>query len=81
MRAEARRIIIFGTPENLRMLTQLLAWLIDGTFKPSPQLFYQLLTIHAESPPGPSAGEDYVDYIYSATHAAKALSEASLHYA
>lgn len=45
-----RRIIIFGTKNNLEKLQECPSWYVDATFKPSPQLFYQLLTIHGEIP-------------------------------
>ena len=45
---DERRIIIFGTAKNLRILGNSLSWYVDATFSSSPQLFYQLLTIHAE---------------------------------
>ena len=44
------RAIIFGTQKNLDVLKQYPSWYIDGTFKVSPQLFYQLITVHGEIP-------------------------------
>lgn len=38
---------MFSTEENLKILTDQCHWFIDGTFKSSPQLFTQLLTIYA----------------------------------
>ena len=45
-----RRIIIFGTKGNLEKLQGCPSWYVDGTFKPCPELFYQLLTFHGEIP-------------------------------
>lgn len=39
------RIIIYATEENLRNLFRCLLWTVDGTFKSSPLIFYQLFTI------------------------------------
>ena len=44
------RAIIFGTQKNLDVLKRFPSWYIDGTFKVSPQLFYQLITVHGEIP-------------------------------
>lgn len=43
---EDENIVIFSTPKNLRYLQQCKVVLMDGTFKSSPSLFYQLFTIH-----------------------------------
>ena len=45
-----RQIIIFGTKDNLDKLQECPSWYVDGTFKPCPELFYQLLTFHGEIP-------------------------------
>ena len=42
------RIIIFGTPGCIDSLQRSRSWGIDGTFSSCPQLFSQLITIHAE---------------------------------
>lgn len=39
------RIIIYSTEENLRRLFQSRLWTVDGTFKSSPSIFYQLFTL------------------------------------
>ncbi|XP_022172326.1 uncharacterized protein LOC111035118, partial [Myzus persicae] len=44
---DVNRILLFSTEENLKILSDQYHWFIDGTFKSSPQLFTQLLTIHA----------------------------------
>ena len=44
------RAIIFGTQKNLDVLKRCPSWYINGTFKVSPQLFYQLITVHEEIP-------------------------------
>lgn len=44
------RIIIFGTQKNLDILLRCPSWYVDGTFKCSPHLFYQMITIHGEVP-------------------------------
>jgi hypothetical protein len=40
------RIFIFGTNENVKVLMNNRNWFMDGTFKVSPKIFYQLYTIH-----------------------------------
>ena len=42
------RIIILGTIANLEKMAQCARWTADGTFSTSPDLFYQLYTIHGE---------------------------------
>lgn len=42
----ADRILIFGTENNLSLLRRAHLWLVDGTFKTAPRLFYQLYTVH-----------------------------------
>ena len=42
-----KRILIFGTQENLRLLEINPHWFMDGTFKTAPGIFTQLYTIHA----------------------------------
>ncbi|CAG8559248.1 10972_t:CDS:2 [Dentiscutata heterogama] len=39
--------LLFSTIKNIRYLSQATFWLMDGTFKIVPKLFYQLYTIHA----------------------------------
>ena len=46
--SDERRVIILATSGNLDILAESSSWYIDGTFKSSPQLFYQLLILHAE---------------------------------
>lgn len=43
-----KRMLVFGTRQNLRMLAENRNWHADGTFKVVPLLFYQLFTIHAQ---------------------------------
>ncbi|CAH1113607.1 unnamed protein product, partial [Psylliodes chrysocephalus] len=43
---DPNRILMFGTVENLRLLQQHRHWFVDGTFKVSPEIFYQVFTIH-----------------------------------
>ena len=41
------RFLIFALPEMLSLMeSQTSIWLVDGTFKQCPQMFYQLYTIH-----------------------------------
>ena len=42
-----KRIFIFSTPLNLSMLQNESTWYADGTFKSTPQHFYQVYTVHA----------------------------------
>ncbi|KAL5237010.1 hypothetical protein ACI65C_004420 [Semiaphis heraclei] len=45
---DVNRILLFSTEQNLKILaSDQCHWFIDGTFKSSPQLFSQVLTIHA----------------------------------
>lgn len=43
---DADRILIFGKHNNLSLLRRAQLWLVDGTFKTTPCLFYQLYTVH-----------------------------------
>ena len=45
---EERQIIMFWTQQNLDKLWECPSWYVDATFKSSPQLFYQGLSIHGE---------------------------------
>lgn len=38
-----KRILIFSTKENLKLLRQCKTWIVDGTFDSAPPLFYQVL--------------------------------------
>jgi len=40
------RILIFGTMQNLSILSTCRTWLADGTFDTAPSLFSQIYTIH-----------------------------------
>lgn len=40
------RMVILGTLTNLSILKRCKLWMVDGTFKSTPVLFYQLYTIH-----------------------------------
>lgn len=44
---DSARILIFATEKNLHHLAQSTVLLVDGTFKVTPPLFYQLYTVHA----------------------------------
>jgi hypothetical protein len=44
---DADRMIIFGTDQCLDLLKQSDHWFCDGTFAVSPEIFYQVYTIHA----------------------------------
>lgn len=39
------RILVFGTKDNLRVLSKTDIWFLDGTFKVVPTIFFQLFTI------------------------------------
>jgi hypothetical protein len=41
------RILIFASPEQLQILQTSTEFLVDGTFKVVPEIFYQLFIIHA----------------------------------
>ena len=45
-RNDLRRSLMFGTPENINILATADHVIIDGTFKTSPQLFHQMVTVH-----------------------------------
>ena len=40
------RILIFSTQKNLQLLQKCEHWFADGTFSTSPNLFYQIYTVH-----------------------------------
>ena len=44
---DENRTFIFGTEDNLRLLQEFKHWFVDGTFKISPGLYFQVWTIHA----------------------------------
>ena len=46
--SDERRVIILATSDNLTITEESTSWYLDGTFKSAPQLFYQLLVLHAE---------------------------------
>ncbi|KAF9421706.1 hypothetical protein HW555_002387, partial [Spodoptera exigua] len=39
-------ILLFGTSENIRLLQLSPFWILDGTFRTCPTLFYQIYTVH-----------------------------------
>jgi hypothetical protein len=41
------RMLIFSTTDNLRHLSHADTYFCDGTFEVSPELYYQMYTIHA----------------------------------
>lgn len=43
---DPNRMFMFGTEENLNILQQHGHWFVDGTFKVSPEIFYQVFTVH-----------------------------------
>ncbi|CAN8005570.1 unnamed protein product, partial [Ixodes pacificus] len=43
---DQERILVFGTPKNFERLSTAKAWFMDGTFKVTPSLFYQVYTVH-----------------------------------
>ena len=45
---DSERPLIFATPSNLRVLQDSERWYCDGTFSTSPNVFYQIYTIHGE---------------------------------
>ena len=45
-RNDLRRSLMFGSPENINILATADHVIIDGTFKTSPQLFHQMVTVH-----------------------------------
>lgn len=44
---DPNRFFMFGTEENLNILENHRHWFVDGTFKVSPELFFQVFTIHS----------------------------------
>lgn len=44
----ADRLIIFGTPQNVRLLCQADTLYMDGTFKMAPEMFQQIYSIHVK---------------------------------
>lgn len=47
IRINQERILLFTTKTNIQYLSQAKFWIMDGTFKTVPTVFYQLYTIHA----------------------------------
>ena len=45
---DKERILIFGDATIKNLLNLPNTWLVDGTFKLSPEIFYQIYTIHVE---------------------------------
>jgi hypothetical protein len=43
----SERILLFTTKANIKHLSLSPFWIMDGTFKTVPRIFYQLYTIHA----------------------------------
>ncbi|KFD48343.1 hypothetical protein M514_10755 [Trichuris suis] len=41
------RILLFTTVSNIQKLAHACIWIMDGTFKTVPTVFYQMYTIHA----------------------------------
>lgn len=39
-------ILLFGTSENIRLLQLSPFWILDGTFRTCPTVFYQIYTVH-----------------------------------
>ena len=46
--SDQRRVIILATSDNI--LVESSRWYLEGTFKSSPRLFFQILILHAELP-------------------------------
>ncbi|KAM7315741.1 uncharacterized protein ISCGN_005524 [Ixodes scapularis] len=44
---DSERLLIFATERNLSYLARATTWFADGTFKVTPEQFYQLYTAHA----------------------------------
>ena len=49
--SDQRMVIILATSDKLNILAENSSWYLDGTFKSSPQLFYQILIPMRNSPP------------------------------
>ena len=43
---DGKKIFMFTTTNNLKLLCASKYWVMDGTFKAAPNLFHQLYTIH-----------------------------------
>jgi len=41
-------ILLFTTSQNIKLLSKAKTWLMGGTFKTTPRLFYQMFTIHGQ---------------------------------
>ena len=42
-----KKIVIFATDDNIRILVEAETVFVDGTFHTLPQFFYQIFTLHA----------------------------------
>ena len=40
------KIVLFGTESSLKLLSEANTYNVDGTFRVTPSIFYQLFTIH-----------------------------------
>ena len=56
-------ILMFTTTENLRILSRSAFWIMDGTFKTTPNLFRQLYTIHGRI--GTNIGDPIIPLVYT----------------
>lgn len=43
---DADRLLIFAAPRMVQLLRDYEEWFVDGTFKVSPEIFYQVYTVH-----------------------------------
>jgi hypothetical protein len=43
---DEKRILVFATEGMVDLLTRYGHWFVDGTFRVSPNIYYQLLTVH-----------------------------------
>lgn len=43
---DRNRILVFATQRNIDLLARAKVWFMDGTFKVTPSIFFQVYTIH-----------------------------------
>ena len=44
---DVKKIIIFATDDNMKLLAEAETLFVDGTFHTCPEIFYQIFTVHA----------------------------------
>ena len=59
---DPERLLNFAPPSNFGILEDSERWYCDGTFSTSPDVFYQVYTIHGEDCNGDSDVSEFLEY-------------------